>query len=183
MRPVSFPGSRISRISGCAARKSAARAETFFDPRVVRDSAPANARANALRARRFACSAGKTRNRFFGARFRDACNTPCAVPSECSFREKNQAQLLTLRKCLSRFRPTQLTRDTVIEIGIQLRNTREDDFAHDSTSVVPGPVSLRKSRVVSDKTPVSARTRAFSFAASPRRGFRAKAHWACSKAN
>ena len=71
----------------------------------------------------------------------------------------------------------------MIEIGIQLRNTREANFANESTSVVPGPVSLRKSRVTTDKTPVSARTRAFSFAASPRRGFRAKAHWACNKAN
>ena len=74
-------------------------------------------------------------------------------------------------------------RDTVIEVGIQLRNTREARFANESTSVVPGPDSLRKTRVATDKTPVSARTRAFSFAAPMRRRFRAKAHWACNKAN
>ena len=58
-----------------------------------------------------------------------------------------------------------LSRETVIEVGIQFWSTRGSIFANESTSVVPGPDSLRKTATPSNTDARVLVTRAFSYAA------------------
>jgi hypothetical protein len=62
--------------------------------------------------------------------------------------KKKCVELLTLRFHLLSFRPAQLQRETVIEIGIKSRNTRGDVSATTSTPVVTGPVSPEFQRAI-----------------------------------